>query len=143
LQGPNGQPVTDATGWQNGSFDSSLGPVLQARGLRLVPPQQQGVSDSSAFMQSPVDQAAASGAAPVPPEDLSELLKLRSIIQAVGSRGPLSHPVARTIVSKRQDGMTCRRQGSSRALQALCVRSIRDPTPCQNCGNDLLEEMTN
>lgn len=62
--------------------------TLQASGLRLEPPQQQGAPDSSAFMRSLVDQAAASGATPAPPpEDTSELFKLRSIIQAMGSRG--------------------------------------------------------
>jgi hypothetical protein len=57
--------------------------------LRLVPPQQQGAPDSSAVMRSLVDQAAASGATPAPSEDTNELLKLRAIVQAVGSRGLL------------------------------------------------------
>ena len=63
------------------TFEGRAAPVL-----RLVS-QPQGTPDSSAFMRSPLDQAAASGSTPVLPEDMSELLKLRSIIQAVGSRG--------------------------------------------------------
>jgi hypothetical protein len=86
FQGPNGQPVTDATGWQNGMFDSSLGPVQQTP-RRFVSSQQQSDFDSSAVDRQPVDYGAAAGATPVPPEDMSNLLKLRSIIQAVGSRG--------------------------------------------------------
>jgi hypothetical protein len=57
-----------------------------ARVLRLVPQQQSDV-DAPAVMRSLVDRAAASSATPAPPEDTNDLLKLRSIIQAVGSRG--------------------------------------------------------
>lgn len=86
FQGPNGQPVTDATGWQNGMFDSSLGPVQQTP-RRLVSSQQQSNFDSSAVDRMPIDYGAGASATPLPSEDMSELLKLRSIIQAVGARG--------------------------------------------------------
>jgi hypothetical protein len=85
FQGPNGG-VVDATGWQNGMFDS-LGPVLPAPELRLVSSRQQDDLNSSASVRLPVDQ---SGAA-VPNSAVSEAtidpLKLQSIIQAMGSRG--------------------------------------------------------
>lgn len=86
FQGPNGQPVADMTGWQNGMFDAPSAPVPQAP-RRLVSSQQQSNFDSYAVDRQPVDYGAAAGATPVSPEDMSELLKLRSIIQAVGSRG--------------------------------------------------------
>jgi len=82
FQGPNGQPVTDAAGWQNG-IDSSL---EQAPRLRLVP-QPRDDSASAAFIRTPVDQGRAASSAPALSDETSELLKLRSIIQAVGSRG--------------------------------------------------------
>jgi hypothetical protein len=78
--------TVDATGWQNGMFDSALGPVLQTPG-RLVSSQQQSNFDSSAVDQRPVDYGTAADTAPDSSDDISELLKLRSIIQAVGSRG--------------------------------------------------------
>jgi len=83
FQGPNGQPVTDTMGWQDG-IDSSL---RQAPRLRLVSSQQQGDFDSSAVDRPPVDYGAAAVTAPDSSDDISKLLKLRSIIQAVGSRG--------------------------------------------------------
>lgn len=55
----------------------------QARVLRLVPPPQ-GDLDSSAVMRSLVDQGVAASAAPS--DETSEMIKLRSMIQAVGSR---------------------------------------------------------
>jgi hypothetical protein len=58
----------------------------QARVLRLMPPQQQGDIDLPAVMRSLADQGA-TGAAQVPSDNMNELLKLRSMIQAVGSRG--------------------------------------------------------
>ncbi|MEH2513946.1 hypothetical protein V1291_005300 [Nitrobacteraceae bacterium AZCC 1564] len=111
FQAPNGRPVTD-TGWQN---EANLSPFAsaheaapfasypsmrysaarlsgqtfddQARVLRLVPSQEQVVPDSSAFMRSPADQGVAASVAQAPSDNMNELLKLRSMIQAVGSRG--------------------------------------------------------
>lgn len=112
IQGPNGLAVVDPTGAQteaNASpFESAHEAVPfasyprmphsaaspswqtfndQARELRLVPSQQQGDFDSPAVLRSLVDQGAAASAAPAPPDDMNELLKLRAIVQAVGSRG--------------------------------------------------------
>lgn len=56
----------------------------QARVLRLVPPPDDLASTTS--LRPQVDQSAAAGAAPSASGDIGELLKLRSIIQAVGSR---------------------------------------------------------
>ena len=159
FQVPNSRAVNDTTDWQNGRFDSSLGPVLhlspppvmspppsasppvisippipnpvppsldrqteanvspfesahnaapfvtyqsmpysaarlsrqtfedQSPALRLMPPQEQSDLDSSAFMRSPTDRGMAASEIPAPSDDMNELLKLRSMIQAVGSRG--------------------------------------------------------
>ncbi len=120
FQGTNGRPLTDTMGWQNGMFGSLAEPMPQARGLRLVPSQQQSDFDSSAVDRPPVDRAAASGSTPVPPEDMSELLKLRSIIQAAGSRGLFPNPLARTGVAETKRGNDLPSAGKrSRAVSSV------------------------
>jgi hypothetical protein len=59
----------------------------QARVLRTVPSQQQSDFDSSVVLRSLVDQGVAQSVAPAPTDDMSELLKLGAIVQAMGSRG--------------------------------------------------------
>ncbi|MEH2513956.1 hypothetical protein V1291_005310 [Nitrobacteraceae bacterium AZCC 1564] len=57
----------------------------QARVLRLVPPQGDLASTPSPRPQA--DQSVAASAAPSASGDISELLKLRAIVDAMGSRG--------------------------------------------------------
>ena len=63
------------------TFEDQAAPML-----RLVP-QPRDDSASAAFIRTPVDQGRAASSAPALSDETSELLKLRSIIQAVGSRG--------------------------------------------------------
>lgn len=108
FQRTNGRPVTDTVGWQTEAnvnpFESAhqavpflpyqsepYGPARSSgqtfEDRRLMSSQQQSDFDSPAVLRSLVDQSAATSAAPSSSADMSELLKLRSIIQAVGSRG--------------------------------------------------------
>ncbi len=118
FQGPDGRAVTDTTDWRTGAnvrpFESAHGLCRShhikachtarraGRGrrlkveappmLRLVPQPQADLASISS-PRSLVDQSVPASASPSASGDISELLKLRSIIQARGKPRPFSNPI--------------------------------------------------